>query len=54
MYVKAAVKNHDFCLESFRVKKINKLAKSSNKVRNNFASFVTSGLSSDVAHGPPI
>jgi hypothetical protein len=31
-----------------------KLAESSNKVRNNFASFVTSGLRADVAHGPPI
>jgi hypothetical protein len=36
------------------IKKINELVVTSNKLTNNFAGQLTSGLLSDVARGPPV
>jgi hypothetical protein len=41
------------CFKSFGVKKINELVATSNKLTNNFAGLITSGLGLDVARGPP-
>jgi hypothetical protein len=40
--------------KSFAVRKINELAVTSNKLTNNFAGLITSGLGPDVARGPPV
>jgi hypothetical protein len=46
--------NHDSFFKSFGVKKIIQFAVTTNKLTNNFADLVTSGLGSDVACGPPV
>jgi hypothetical protein len=38
----------------FAVKKINELVVTSNKLRNNLAGLVTSGLRPDLVRGPPV
>jgi hypothetical protein len=43
-----------FFFRSFGVKKINELAVTSNKLTNNFAGLVRSGLGPDLARGPPV
>jgi hypothetical protein len=42
--------NHNLVSKSFRVKEVNELAVTSNKLINNFAG----GLGSDMARGPPV
>jgi hypothetical protein len=46
-------KNHNF-FKSFRVKNINELVITSDKLTNNFMGLVTNGLGSDMASKPPV
>jgi hypothetical protein len=43
-----------FFFTSFGIKKINEPAVTSNKLTNNFAGLVASGLGTDVARGQPV
>jgi hypothetical protein len=51
---KAAEEIRITIFKHFRMKKVNEFVVTSNKLTNNFAGLVTSGLGPDVARRPPV